>query len=94
MYFNLLDAFSRRILGCSSLIFSALYVFITRPNYSYSQQQRGTERFRVTSTANVRFTLRISFKERLSITFTSNAKLHHVTNFPLYLPFTVHYFYR
>ena len=51
------------------------------------------ERFRVTFTANVRFTLRISFKESLSTTFTSNANLHHVINFALHLSFTVHYFY-
>ena len=31
--------------------------------------------------------------ERLSITFTSNANLYHVTKFPLYLSITVHYFY-
>ena len=31
--------------------------------------------------------------ERLRFTFTSNANLYHVTKFPLYLSFTVHYFY-
>ena len=50
-------------------IFSVLHVGITRPNYSYTPRNREVkERFRVTFTANARFTLRISFKERLSVT--------------------------
>ena len=31
--------------------------------------------------------------ERLSIAFTANMNLYHVTKFPLYLSFTVHYNY-
>ena len=31
--------------------------------------------------------------ERLNITLTANVNLYHVTNFPLNLSFTVHYFY-
>ena len=31
--------------------------------------------------------------ERLSIAFTANVNLYHVTKFPLYLSFTVHYNY-
>ena len=54
-------------------IFSVLHVGITRPNYSYTPRNREVKE-RVTFTANVGLTLRISFKERLSITFTSNGK--------------------